>query len=329
MNERARKSAGQSLTPPTLYRNLWILCIVVVLVAFEAIFLVATFFDEPPGWTQAAILIPIGVAGGAGFYFRDEYRRTQMEQSASLLGLRYEAKDSSELANFPFPLFEQRRGRVANLLVGTWQGLDVAMFDYEWEEYTDRGCVTRHKSCAVTTIPASFPPLSIRPKGFFSRTTRRLGPHNVEVGWEPFDRAYKVECGDEQFANELLDPRMHQWLLSIGKEWSFETSGAGVLCGTDERRPPEELELVRGHLEGFRDRIPRSLLEAHPPMVPDEDAPASAPAMPPSIPPPWAVAPSPRRGSIEVIRKHWPEAVVVVMFIVQPPLLILWRHGHG
>jgi hypothetical protein len=77
----------------------------------------------------------------------------EFSRAASSLGLRPSDGSQYECMRLPFRLFE-RSGQIKDLHVGTWRGLDVAVFVYEWSE-------TDAFFCAATSLPPASPSVSV------------------------------------------------------------------------------------------------------------------------------------------------------------------------
>jgi hypothetical protein len=209
------------------------------------------------------LLFIVGIAY-AGWYFKKK-RREELALAASQLGLQYSASDPFHLVSLPFRLFSLGDGRgTENVLWGQWQGIDLKEFDYwYYTESTDsEGRTSRsyhYFSCAVREIPATCAHLTIEREGFMTRLADHLGFHDIEFESEDFNRAFQVKCQDRKFANDVVDARMMQWLLSTqqqGHRWGFEMNGPYVMCYT-KRLKPLELVPLFGTLREFHEHIPR------------------------------------------------------------------------
>src|SRR5436853_481423 len=85
---------------------------------------------------------------------------------------------------------------------------------------------------------------------------RQLGLHDIEFESDEFNRAFQVKCPDPKFANDVIDSRMMQWLLTARERWAFELSESYLLCYA-KRMKPLELTPLFGGLKGFVEHIPR------------------------------------------------------------------------
>ena len=195
------------------------------------------------------------------YYFKKK-RRQELALAARQLGLQYSDSDPFSLLALPFQLLTRGDGRgTENVMWGTWQDTDLKEFDYwYYDESTDsKGSRSRtyHRfSCAVTELPASGAHLTIAREGLLTRMADHLGFHDIEFESEEFNRAFQVKCPDRKFANDVVDARMMQWLLSAGERWAYELSGSYLMCYT-KRLKPMELTPLLGGLKGFEGHIPR------------------------------------------------------------------------
>jgi hypothetical protein len=94
-----------------------------------------------------------------------------------------------------------------------------------------------------------------------------LALHDVEFESEEFNRRFNVRGSDRRFANDLVDARMIQWLLTVDGAFEFEVAGRWILCFSKKRRPTELIPLL-GTLQRFRDRVPRVVFELYGEAIP-------------------------------------------------------------
>ena len=214
---------------------------------------------------EVLIIILTGGVIAGGLYlswYLKKKRREELAATARQLGLQFSADDTVGCLGFPFGLLTKGDGRgTENVMWGTWQDTDLKEFDYwYYDESTDsKGSRSRtyHRfSCAVTELPASCAHLTIAREGLLTRMADHLGFHDIEFESEEFNRAFQVKCPDRKFANDVVDARMMQWLLSAGERWAYELSGSYLMCYT-KRLKPMELTPLLGGLKGFEGHIPR------------------------------------------------------------------------
>jgi len=217
-------------------------------IARPGTFLVETTAPTAPAGSHIAVgadlarsfgrtLIPavaLWVVGGVVFLVlalhRKLRRRPAVARFASRYGLSYSAVGYIDSPGYDFPLLsEGDRNGYKNVLVGRWQDLPVKEADY-W--YSTKVNGQRDYACfsiVLANLPATVPYVSIRKATLFTKLASHLGCHDIELGSADFDRQFKVTAADKQFAAQLIDPAMMQWLLSTGGEFAFEIGGTHLL----------------------------------------------------------------------------------------------------
>lgn len=220
-------------------------------------------------WREARELLAgalfVGVIIAVGL-LRVRPRRNAFDAEARSLGLRYSAKDPFDLLDEPFALMrwsQRSYGKLDNVVWGTWHGLQVRAFEYEFSVSEDD---RRMLSCAMVAIPAGWPTLVIRPESFITRVADAAVP-DIAFESEAFNRAFAVRGDDRRFANAFVDARMIEWLLSLETRWGFEIEGPWLL-GYRDRVQPWEFEGVLATMEAMLDRVPRALGSMYPEATP-------------------------------------------------------------
>jgi hypothetical protein len=209
-------------------------------------------------WRQARELVVAAVVIGlflALVRWRDQPRQQAMEAEARRLRVRFSAEDRFGLLDQSFQLFRSTRrsyGEIKNVLSGSWHDLEVRVFDHSYSVSENE---RRLLSCAQIAIPGGWPTLVIRPETGLSRLVDIAVP-DIAFESEAFNRAFAVRCHDRAFASAVVDPRMMEWLQSLGHRWSFEIDGRWILGYRDQVRP-WEIESVLETVETFIDTIPR------------------------------------------------------------------------
>lgn len=213
------------------------------------------------------IALLVGLGAWLSWYLKKK-RREELARMATQLGLDYSQEDTKGCLGLPFALLTKGDGRgTENVMWGTWQDLALQEFDYwYYEESTDsegRRTKTYYRfSCAVTQVEAVCSPLTLDRENLFTRMADHMGFRDIEFESEQFNRAFTVKSKDRKFANDLIDSRMMQWLLSIEGAFNFEACGPWLLCFSKRRRPTELIPLL-GTLKEFRDQVPRVVYELY------------------------------------------------------------------
>ncbi|HJP66142.1 MAG TPA: hypothetical protein VKA30_07555 [Actinomycetota bacterium] len=211
------------------------------------------------------VLFLMGAAavGAIGYHqlVRARKRREELFTFAATYAFQFSRDDPFDLVHLPFDLFSLGDGRACeNVLWGSWQGLDVRLADYWYfeESHDSDGTTSRsyHRfSVAVTQFPWSVPHVSIKAEGFGSRLAGALGFRDLQFESEAFNRTFRVAASDREFAYQVLDARMIQWLEPL-EGFGFETLGRWLLVWTDRLDPGQLTALLAG-MEGFREHVPR------------------------------------------------------------------------
>jgi hypothetical protein len=213
-------------------------------------------------------LTAVGLVGWFG-YVAKKKRREAFALMATQLGLAYFAEDPYGTLSEPFPLFDKGDGRgLENVLSGTWQELDVRLFDYwYYEESTDsKGNTSKtyyRFDCVIVPVEAGCPQLTITHENLGTRFANALTFHDIQFESEAFNRAYYVRSSDKKFANDLVDARMIDWLMQHGSGFSFETAGNEAICYERKLAPVDVVPLL-GTAKAFRDHIPTVVSSLYP-----------------------------------------------------------------
>jgi hypothetical protein len=211
-------------------------------------------------------IVAAALIGYLGYAFKKK-RREALARMAASLGLEYSQEDPYDLKAMPFALFGLGDGRgTENVLSGTWQGIPLRECDYwYYDESTDskghRSRTYHRFSCAIMEVPLESAGLTIGRETMFTRMADHLGFHDIDFESEEFNREFQVKCSDKKFANDVVDARMMQWLLSA-EGWSFELNGPHLLC-YHGRLKPEELVPLLGTMKAFREHVPRVAFELY------------------------------------------------------------------
>jgi len=225
-----------------------------------------------PRWTPilaaVSVLVLVLVAVVAGLIAWYAYRAKQKRREALFVfatqhGLGYSRPDPYSIdESYGFTLFGKGDGRgCENVLTGSWQGLPVRGADYwYYEESSDgRGGRSRNYSyfsVVVADLSCSVPHISIERESLLTKLADHLGFHDIDFESEEFNRSFRVRSDDREFAFQLIDARMMQWLLATGGEFGFELRGPNLLTYS-RRRGPADLPPLFDVAAGFNANLPR------------------------------------------------------------------------
>jgi hypothetical protein len=196
-------------------------------------------------------------------------RRQRLAGFAFRFGLEYSPVDRFALIDHSFDLFNMADGaRCRNVVWGTWHGVPVKAAELRFAPSLgarrdgQRGKLEQY-SFAFVEVPAWLPHLSIRrePLGGLADD---LGLHPMRLEWGAFNRAFRVECEDRQFAYAFLDVRMMQWLMDVARHSRFRFEArAGRLLVSCPRLGPDGMVPLLGVAQGFHDHVPRMVLREY------------------------------------------------------------------
>jgi hypothetical protein len=209
-----------------------------------------------------AIVIVVGVFG----HISARKRREAMMALAARLGLRFDPDKDWDLARRYDFLNKLRAGsnRYAfNTLTGTYQGHEVALFDYHYETQSSNSKghrQTHHHyfSCFLLHLPASFPELVIAREGFFSKIAQAVGYDDIDFESHEFSRRFCVRSSNKKFAYDVCHARMMEYLLA-NDDLTIEIEGNVLAITFDSRLDPERIELNLNRLVSLRSFMPEYL----------------------------------------------------------------------
>ncbi len=207
---------------------------------------------------QVAAWATLGLIVFAGWWFKVRPRRVLHLDQARRLGIRSAPGDPLGYFDRRFALLGHAATAkdIENTSWGTWRGMEVVVIDYWFARSSDPSRNDyRYFTCAATSVPTSWPDLSIVPEGFGSRVASSLGDRGVELELECFNRAFEVRSDDPRFAHALIDGRMMSWLEALPRATGFEISDGTLLCRTP-RRPDLDLRWSLETMATFLDRVP-------------------------------------------------------------------------
>jgi len=170
------------------------------------------------------LFIGILVFGAAIFFLSTWLERKKREaftRLAANLGLSYQPEKNYQLADrFAFlnSLNQGSNHYIQHCLSGTLSGQPILAFEhhYQTESRDSEGQRSkRHHYTAVftTPLPKSFPELTIRPEGVFSKIAQAFGYADIDFESAEFSRRYCVRSRDKKFAYDICHPLAMEFLL--------------------------------------------------------------------------------------------------------------------
>lgn len=195
-------------------------------------------------------------------------RRDAMTLLAERLGLHFHHERNYQLADRYSFLDKLRQGSnqyAYNILSGSYQGHDIAAFDFHYETHsTDskgrRQTHHHHFSFFVLTLPKYFPELTIAKEGFFSKIAQAVGYDDIDFESHEFSRRFVVRSKDKKFAYDFCNARMIDYLLGHS-DINLEVDQNMLALGFGSRLKVEEIEPHLNNLIKIRSLMPDYLFD--------------------------------------------------------------------
>jgi hypothetical protein len=218
------------------------------------------------------VLIFFGIAAAVVIY---QYKSRQARVSgvnavAQSIGFTFSPKDTERLVDMPFVLFAKGSKRRIELVIsGVHNGLPLRMFDYWYYDEQSDGQGGRNRqyhryTCALATIPAACPRLTVGHENFFTRLGDHFGLKDVEFEYDDFNKRFRVKCTDQKFAFSLFDGKMMQWLMGADGWSDIEIDGPWILLAGPKLDPARWLDLGTW-VDQFHNQIPPVVYSTYPP----------------------------------------------------------------
>jgi hypothetical protein len=215
------------------------------------------------------IFIALGI-GSALFlltYWLQKNRREAFRQVALRTGLTYRADSDRQLGRqyeFLNALGTGSNRYATHIFTGSIDGLSVVAFEYHYqtESSSSNGSRTTHHYISVfsTTLPRSFPELTIRPEGIFSKIAQAVGYDDIDFESAEFSRRYCVRCRDKRLAYDVCHPLAMEFLLRF-HDLDIEIEGTTLAAIQRGSLRPQNVESSLRRLLAFRRLLPEYLLK--------------------------------------------------------------------
>jgi hypothetical protein len=130
---------------------------------------------------------------------------------------------------WPGPPFHGSDNR--DLLSGrTHQYRQCRTFVHTYTTGSGNDSTTHTFTVTVVDLPGAVPDLMVTKEGFGTKLAKVFGGQDIEVGYPPFDMAYRVRSPHEQFARDVLAPPLTKWLAQWEESTSWRLSGNALVC---------------------------------------------------------------------------------------------------
>jgi len=156
------------------------------------------------------------------------------------------------------------RPRAFNAIVGSRNGRDYYLFNYQYETESTRTDSEGRTQTDLTThsfgvvavrFPLNMQPMVIRHEGFFDKVAGALGFRDIQFESNEFNRRFKVGCPDEKFAFDILHPKAMEYLMALPERY-WQISGPFLLIYTNGDYSVAEYDSIMHEIDGFLDLVP-------------------------------------------------------------------------
>jgi hypothetical protein len=192
-------------------------------------------------------LVSGGIILGRRSWQLQQAHRGRLESFARELGLSFSRTDEAYASDAS--LIVDDIGGCVNVMQGTWHGVRVALFDYQYMDLSDGEAPAMIVlTCAVAILENPCPLMIIRGHRLGEAFKQRLGVKTGLLGDQPFDRQFRVETADLELARAALRPRTREWLLANARNAKVLINGTTVMLCTGHQtmtQLPELLDRIR------------------------------------------------------------------------------------
>lgn len=192
-------------------------------------------------------LIAGGIVLGQRSWQLQRVQQAKLESFARELGLSFTRNDQTYAIEAGTLVDDM--GTCFNVLHGSWHGVPVALFDYQYMDYSDLEAPAMIVlTCAVSTLDRPEPRMIIRGHRLGDKVKKAFGSKSGLLGDDAFDRVFRVETADLERAKDILRPRTREWLLANARGAKVLVDGTTLmLCAGHQtmKQLPELLERIR------------------------------------------------------------------------------------
>ena len=202
---------------------------------------------SPPALGAFAGLLVGGIVLGRRSWQLHLAHQERLESFARELGLSFTRNDQTYA--IAAATLADDIGSCFNMLSGNWHGVPVAVFDYQYMDYSDSDApAVIVLTCAVATLDGLQPQMIIRGHRLREMIKRGFGSKRGLLGDEAFDRRFHVETAELERAKAILRPRAREWLLANARDAKVLIDGTTLmLCVGHQtmKQLPDLLDRIR------------------------------------------------------------------------------------
>ena len=199
-------------------------------------------------WGAVAGVVAGSIVLGRRSWQLHRAHQEKLESFARELGLSFTRNDQT-YANAAATLADDT-GSCFNMLSGKWHGVPVAVFDYQYMDYSDSDAPAMIVlTCAVAALDVPQPQMIIRGHRLWELIRRGFGSKRGLFGDKDFDHSFHVGTADLERARAALRPRTREWLLANASGAEVLVDGTTLmLCVGHQtmKQLPDLLDRIRG-----------------------------------------------------------------------------------
>jgi hypothetical protein len=191
------------------------------------------------------ILFVVGIIAAVAYYERK--RREGLETVATELGLTFlpEGDPAIQEQVNGFGLFNQGRSRqITNLIKGTTDEVEIAIFDYRYVTGSGKHQTTHNQTVAsLRSHLLNVPSFAMRPEGMFDKIGSVLGYQDIDFESHPeFSQMFVLKSDNEQQVREFFGPEILEF-FETQRGISVEArAGALIFYRPRSRATPDQIK---------------------------------------------------------------------------------------
>ena len=201
---------------------------------------IVRMFAHTPIWLFALLIGISFVVSVALGITRNLTRSRNMEGEARSLGFMFTAWIGPESTpKIVTPFLMNGSGAYKNVLRGSYEGLEVQVFDYSHTSGSSSHSTTSAQTVAVYKKNVSLPAFAVGPGGLAAKIIDALEHQNVELNVDQeFSHRYSVRGSDKERVRALFSAGLISFLkgLDQSKSWQIEGSGNALVIYRFARR---------------------------------------------------------------------------------------------
>ena len=167
-------------------------------------------------------------------------RAKALQQAAAELNLQYQPKDDGTLLDSlgRFNLFQHgRRKRILNIMMGSYHGTPLKVFDYQYTTGGGRSTHTWSQTVLLFSDKLELPEFILKPENLFHRIGKVFGYQDINFEQHPqFSGNYLLQGADEEAVRRCFRENVLSY-LDAHRGISLQGEGAELLYFRLGKRP--------------------------------------------------------------------------------------------